>query len=322
MDRVLVTGATGLIGANVCKLLAERGAGVSALVRPGSEVEPLAELGVRLVEGDIRNGDDVRRAAEGVQAIVNSAALLGGRDQDAQDSYDTNYTGSIHCYEVGRDLRVVELETTTFFQHDTTLTERAPLLDEVNDDPYTTSKSAAYRDAVQRVADGQDIVFVIPGGTFGPSPVPGRALGSTSYNRTVRAALRGRIADFLSTPVPWVRAEDVASVVVAALEAGKTGDTYLAFGKEDAQPTAVMLNLACEVAGVDHRVATVVARPEDRDELEARYGSTVTALALRQWPVPWFDNRYTRETLGYDPVPLREALAETVAWFRRIGQIG
>jgi dihydroflavonol-4-reductase len=322
MNAVMVTGATGLIGSNVCRLLTAQGREVRALVRPGSETGPLAEIGVALVHGDITAVDDVARAAEGSDAIVNSAALLGGAGQDLAASRATNFGGSVNCYDVAArgGLRVVELATTTFLRHDEPLSEHPGVLDDVPGDPYSVSKAAAFRDGMTRAAGGHDILFVIPGGTFGPAPTPQRALGPTSFNRLVRAAIRGRLRDYVSYPVPWVRAWDVATAVVAALDRGKAGDTYLAFGREDAMTTAAFLNVACEAAGVEHRVAEVRIRPDDPQAL-ARYGETLVDLAQRRYPVPWFDNSYTRELLGYAPVPLTAAMTETVGWLRDIGQI-
>ena len=321
-DVVMITGATGLIGSNICQLLRARGRPVRALVRPGSETGPLTDLGVDLVEGDITSGDAVARAADGASVIINCAALLGGAAQDLEASRATNLHGSVHCYDVaaGGGRRVVELLTTTFFEHVEPLTERSRALDQVGDDPYTVSKAAAHREALRRVEAGDDIVFVIPGGTFGPAPTPKRAMGPTSYNRLVRAALQGKITEYISFPVPWVRAGDVAACVVAAADHGVTGETYLAFGQEDAQTTAVFLNLACEVAGVGHRVAETTVDPDDPATV-ARYGETLVDLATRTWPVPWFDNSHTRATLCYAPAPLRQGVKETVAFLRSIGHI-
>jgi nucleoside-diphosphate-sugar epimerase len=322
MDAVMITGATGLIGSNVCALLTGQGREVRALVRPGSETGPLAALGVSLVEGDITSADDVARAAEGTSVIINSAALLGGPGQDVAASRATNYGGSLHCYEVAArgGQRVVELATTTFLRHDEPLNERVQVADHINDDAYSVSKGAAFRDGMSRAAAGQDILFVIPGGTFGSSPCPQRAMGATSYNRLIRAAVRGRLRDYVSYPVPWVGARDVASVVVAAAELGKAGDTYLAFGREDATTTAAFLNVACETAGVEHRIAEVRLTPGDEEAVK-RYGETLVDLAQRRFPVPWFDNSYTRRLLGYDPQPLAAAMDEAVTWLRAIGQI-
>jgi dihydroflavonol-4-reductase len=295
---------------------------VRALVRPDSETGPLAELGVTLVYGDITSIEDVARAAAGAAGIVNSAALLGGAAQDLAASKATNFGGSVNCYDVAArgGLRVVELATTTFLRHDKPLNEHPEVVTLVPDDPYSASKAAAFRDGMTRAASGEDIVFAIPGGTFGPAPTPRRSLGPTSFNRLVRAAIRGRLTDYVSYPVPWVRAADVATAVIAALDRGRAGDTYLAFGREDAMTTAAFLNVACEAAGVEHRVAEVRIGPDDPGA-RARYGETLVDLAQRRYPVPWFDNSYTRELLGYAPVPLTEAMAETVAWLGAIGQI-
>ena len=64
-QTVFVTGATGLAGANVCKLLIERGDAVRALARAGADADPLAALGVEVVRGDITDADDVLRGATG-----------------------------------------------------------------------------------------------------------------------------------------------------------------------------------------------------------------------------------------------------------------
>jgi nucleoside-diphosphate-sugar epimerase len=322
MSAVMITGATGLIGSNVCWLLIERGREVRALVRPGSETDPLAALGVTLVYGDITSIDDVARAADGTSAIINSAALLGGAAQDLAASKATNCGGSVHCYDVAAraGLRVVELATTTFLRHDEPLNEHPEVADDVPDDPYSVSKAAAFLDGMARAAAGQDVLFVIPGGTFGPAPCPRRAMGQTSYNRLIRAAIRGRLQDYVSYPVPRVRAQDVAIAVVAALDVGKAGDTYLAFGREDATTTAEFLNVACEAAGVGYRIAEVRIGPDDTGAL-ARYGETLVDLVRRRFPVPWFDNSYTRELLSYNPAPVGAAMTETVGWLRDIGQI-
>ena len=81
-ETVFVTGATGLTGANVCKLLIERGDSVRALARDGADVDPLAALGVEIVTGDITDAGDVLRAAAGTDAAIHCAALLGGASQD------------------------------------------------------------------------------------------------------------------------------------------------------------------------------------------------------------------------------------------------
>ena len=320
--RYLVTGGTGLIGSNICRLLLEAGDSVRALVRPGSDYEPLVAIGVDGVEGDITSLDDVLRASAGCDAIINSAAVLGGAVQQLDEQRATNISGAYHVFDAGakHDIRVVTLSTTTFLRHDTPLTETSPLADDWSDDPYTLTKGAAFVEAMKRADEGADVLVVIPGGTYGPGVSVTRAMGPSSYNRALRGAINGKIAEYVRYPVPWVYAEDVAACSIAATKLGSAGHKYLAFGAEDAQSTAAWLNVACELAGVEHRIEDVVIAADDAAAVE-RYGVTLVDLAQRTFPVPWFDNTETRASLGYAPRPLRDAMAVTVDWLRANAQI-
>ena len=53
----LVTGATGLVGNNVVRLLLERGERVRVLTRATSDPRPLADLEVRRFSGDVRDAN-------------------------------------------------------------------------------------------------------------------------------------------------------------------------------------------------------------------------------------------------------------------------
>ena len=67
-QTVLVTGATGLAGANICKLLTERGDHVRALARETADTAPLAAFGVEIVTGDVTDADAV--AAGGSRGAI------------------------------------------------------------------------------------------------------------------------------------------------------------------------------------------------------------------------------------------------------------
>jgi NADH dehydrogenase len=74
---ILVAGATGFVGGEVCRRLAAAGRPVRALVRPTSEpaaVARLGELGAELVEGDLRDPASLARACRGATAVVSTAS--------------------------------------------------------------------------------------------------------------------------------------------------------------------------------------------------------------------------------------------------------
>ena len=72
--KVLVTGATGFIGANLARMLWRRGYEVSALVRRGSDARALEDTGIRQVAGDILDRDSLDNAVRGCEAVFHCAA--------------------------------------------------------------------------------------------------------------------------------------------------------------------------------------------------------------------------------------------------------
>ena len=77
---VLVTGATGGVGAFVVRELAARGHAVRALTR--AESAHLADPGAEVVEGDLRDTEGLCRAAAGADAIVHAACTFTDHDTD------------------------------------------------------------------------------------------------------------------------------------------------------------------------------------------------------------------------------------------------
>jgi dihydroflavonol-4-reductase len=328
VTTILVTGATGLTGSNVCDQLIKRGDKVRALVRPTSDTAALAEMGVDLVEGDIKEPADVLRAAEGCEAAIHTAALLGAAQQDMTEFEAVNATGTTHVLDAAAALdmrRVVALSTGTFFDDSAPgiSIEDAPVADQSSGDPYNQTKLAAFNEAHDRASAGQDVVTCHPGAIFGPAPVVSRAMAVTSFNRVLRGALRGKLPAYVRFPVSWVLATDVAWGSIAALDKGVSGERYVLQGRpEDVVSVAGCCNRLCEMAGIDHRVRDL--DPVDDAELAAAFGPTMLAIAEKRRDEQEGASRETPRTttrLGYDPTPLDDGLEQFLGWLRQLGQI-
>jgi nucleoside-diphosphate-sugar epimerase len=325
MASVFVTGGTGLIGSNICEQLIERGDSVTALVRPASDASELAALGVRIVAGDITDPASVRAAAEGCEAVIHSAAVLGGASQDLDEHRRTNTGGIANVLDAAEALgmrKVVALGTTTYFHfEDASLSESSPLHPNPAGDPYTQTKRAAFVEAMARAERGLDVSVVIPGGTFGPAPCVRRSMEAPSYNLRIVLGARGEFHEAVRFPIPWSYAADVAWVAIAAMDRGLPAEKYLAFARpEDVGSMAMFVNLAMEIAGNPNRVHDITVAELDADpDLRARVGPSIDALARQRFPEPYFDNTRTRCLLGYEPTPLPAALQTTVAWLRAQG---
>ena len=104
--KILITGATGRIGANLAARLLQRGHKIRSFVYPGdaSRAHKLDSYkDVETVTGDLRNSDDTRAAVQGVDAIYHLAAAFGG-PFDNRDYLHINAMGTLNLLESAREL--------------------------------------------------------------------------------------------------------------------------------------------------------------------------------------------------------------------------
>jgi nucleoside-diphosphate-sugar epimerase len=91
VNRVLITGANGFIGSNLCRWFLGRGWEVDALVRESSDLHFLEGLDVRLIRGDLRSAGGIALPRE-TEFIVHAAALvsdMAGDEDCSRNIFDT-----------------------------------------------------------------------------------------------------------------------------------------------------------------------------------------------------------------------------------------
>lgn len=104
--KILVTGGTGRIGANLVKKLLEKGHHIRSFVYPAdaNRINRLdAYQGVETVLGDLREYEDVKRAVDGVDAIYHIAAAFGGPFNNRQ-YLAINGMGTLNILECIREI--------------------------------------------------------------------------------------------------------------------------------------------------------------------------------------------------------------------------
>ena len=105
---VLVVGATGLLGSEICQLLVAGGEPVRALIRSSSDrtkVEKLRGLGVETFEGDLKNRSSLDAACQGMSAIISTAsATLSRQEGDTLQTVDRD--GQLSLIDAAKAARV------------------------------------------------------------------------------------------------------------------------------------------------------------------------------------------------------------------------
>lgn len=76
---ILIAGATGVLGYEICRLLAESGKDTRALVRESSnpdKIRDLTSIGAEIVYGDLKNPHSLATACAGADTIVSTASSI------------------------------------------------------------------------------------------------------------------------------------------------------------------------------------------------------------------------------------------------------
>jgi UDP-glucose 4-epimerase len=96
--KALVTGGAGFIGSHLARALLAEGREVTVLDDLSMGREANVPAGARFLQGDVRSGDDLRRALEGVDVVFHQAARVSVRASVKQfyEDADTNFMGTVN----------------------------------------------------------------------------------------------------------------------------------------------------------------------------------------------------------------------------------
>ena len=115
----LVVGATGMVGTEICRLLALAGKPVRALARatsaPRGQGRELKALGKNVVQGDLRDAMSLKAACQGVKAVITTASAMpfaySAGDNTPQT---TDENGYLNLIALAREAGVEQFVYTSF----------------------------------------------------------------------------------------------------------------------------------------------------------------------------------------------------------------
>jgi dihydroflavonol-4-reductase len=324
--KVLVTGATGFVGANVARALEASGHRVRALVRAGSSTLTIEDTGFETAPGDIRDREAVARALRGCDGLVHCAAMYTFWARDPRMLYAVNVSGTKVVLEEALKAGVERCVYTS-----TVSTVHIPKgglgTEEVAASPkelvghYKRSKYQAEQEALGLAKRGLPVVVVNPTTPIGPWDAK-----PTPTGRMVLDFIRGRIPAYVNAGMNVVDVEDVAAGHVLALERGKPGERYL-LGNRNMTLAQVFKALE-ELTG---RRAPRVKLPTWMVVAAGYVDELVEGTLLRREPaIPveglkvsrkpmYVDCAKAVEELGVPQSPVEGALGKAVSWFQEHG---
>jgi uncharacterized protein YbjT (DUF2867 family) len=204
---ILVVGATGVLGSEVCRLLASRGEAVRALVRSTSAAEKIEDLrshGVELCVGDLKEPASLEAACKGVNAIISTASSTFSRQKgDSIESVDG--AGQLNLVQAAKAAGI-ERFIFVSFRHSAEM-------------PFPLS--VAKTNVEQGIAD---MKFTVIQASFFMESWLAPHTGFDYVNGTARIYGDG------NAPLSWVSYKDVAEMCVFALNSRETEGKIIEFG--------------------------------------------------------------------------------------------
>jgi len=319
----LVTGATGLVGNNVVRLLRCEGETVRALVRDTSDPRPLAGLEVEAVIGDIRDIESVRRAMAGVSQVVHSAARvhIGWTGLESQRAINVEGTRNVATAARDANAKMVHVSSVD------TLGVGSPDLPADEDSPregkvpcsYVTTKREAEQAFLDEVSRGLEGIVVNPGFMLGPwdwKPSSGRMLLEVARRFTPFAPKGG-------CSVCDVR--DVAAGILAALQRGTIGRRYILGGEN-----LTYFDLWKRIINLTGGTAPICRAGPLMRIIAGRGGDLIGKITGREPDVNsasvgmsdlyhYYSIARAQRELGYVVRPLEESIADAWSWFQAEG---
>lgn len=236
---VLVVGATGFLGSEICRQLRARDHIVRALVRSTSLPEKRAWLhdqGIEQIEGDLKDPSSLERACQGIPTVITTATATRSR-QSGDGIESTDQQGQLNLIDAAKQRGVSRFVLVSF----------SGQLD--GDDPLTKAKRSAEEHLMR---SGLDFTILRPS-LFMESWL-GPHLGFDYPN--AKAAIYGAGRNKIS----WISLHDVAAFAVECLDSKAASNAVIELGGPEALSPLEVIQIFEQLSG---KTFLVDAIPEE-----------------------------------------------------------
>ncbi|SOD20148.1 NAD-dependent epimerase/dehydratase family protein [Pedobacter xixiisoli] len=223
---ILVTGATGFLGAELVKQLTDQNIQVRAIRRSSSKIPALLENNM-LVSwhiADINEPEDLADAFEGITKVYHCAATVSFDPKDKAKLLKINIEGTANivalCIENNaRLLHVSSIAALGFPKKDELISEKHFWDYDPKAHNYAISKYQGEMEVWRGIAEGLDAVIV------NPAVIIGKNAGFTGSGAIFKLVKEG-LKFYTDGATGIVDVEDVAKCMILLMESGITDERY------------------------------------------------------------------------------------------------
>ena len=326
--RVFVTGGTGFTGGYLVKRLVKEGHEVSVLARKTSNTEPLENLGVEIITGDITDRDLVSKAVNGCDQVYHIAAMYReGGGIGEKRFWDVNVVGTENMLEAANNANVERFIhcSTVGVQGDISNPPANESYPYNPGDVYQRTKVEGEKRALNYFSGGLPGVVVRPVGIYGPGDLRFLKLFKSIYTGRFVMIGDGKVLYHLTYVDDLVEGiilcgnkkealgqiytiggekylalNELVEIIARALEVKKPGIHFPFFWP--VWVAALLCEVVCYPFGID---PPIFRRRVDIFRKDRA-----------------FDISKARKELGYEPkVGLEEGIKKTADWYKKEGYL-
>jgi dihydroflavonol-4-reductase len=326
-DLLLVTGASGFLGAAIANSARAAGYSVRVLIRTSSPRTNIHSQD-QVALGDLRDRASLAAALRGARYLVHAAAdyrlWAPSPDDILRNNVDGTRTLMEEALRTGVERIVYTSSVATIgLRKGEPADETRTLAADKAVGAYKKSKVMAERlvdDMIRR--ERLPAVIVNPSTPIGP-----RDVKPTPTGRIIVEAASGRMPGFVDTGLNLVHVDDAAAGHLAALRKGRIGERYI-LGGENVHLGTMLGDIAQIVGRRPPRLrlpiaaiypfavgAELWARWSGREPFATRDGLRMARQHM------FFSDAKARQDLGYASRPYREGIVDAISWFRQAGYL-
>ena len=317
--QAFVTGGSGHLGANLVRLLIDKGWKVRCLSH--MDMRAFEKLDIDIVQGDILDESFLEKQMQGCYAVFHAAAIIGleNINKKEMDRVNVQATEAMCNAALSSQIeRFVYFSRIHAFQQyplDSPLTENRLLVTDLKGSYYDLTKARAELEIKKAHKNGLHTIILNPTGILGPNDFKPSRMGQLISN-----IMHQKMPFTINAGFNWIDVRDVCSAAIESLDKAKPGNNYILSGTwvsfhEIAEIISTKINRKTRWATFPFWTAYLFL-PFSYSFSKfffkrALFNSgSLRALAIQAKP----SNEKARRCFGFNPRPIEETIKDTINW--------